>query len=366
MTLTASIDKPNPHPGDQLTLTVTSDTRLHQVSESLVIDGQPPIAMTGSFVDPETVSDPGTTWTTVSDDGTTGVYRATAPQLLGAHTVVVAADGVAVSVLYTVTAPTAPILFGADAANAAGFDAAAKVLGPIALRRLFYSGQLPASYSALNLPVGVNAVVSFKTPGANDIPFAQSCPAGTRVIFHHEPEDADDTYGGDGTKFVAAYTPVYDKLKAANPQLLVGMAAMTFQYNPNNAPIQQQGVDGSFIPPADKVDFYSADNYQNKPSGKGLVNDPAWLGWYKLVKDKGKPLALAEYGMGVNPVGYTVDAWAAQRAASIKADAVYLRTLPGFQLPGAFWLYWYNTGAQGDWRFTDPGCAAAWQAAQVG
>jgi hypothetical protein len=85
------------------------------------------------------------------------------------------------------------------------------------------------------------------------------------------------------------------------------------------------------------------------------------MGWYNLVKDRGKPLVFAEYGVGVNPVGYTADNWSAQRAATMIADKTWIAAHPAFTTL----LYWYNTGARGDWRFTDAASIAAWKVLQT-
>jgi hypothetical protein len=100
------------------------------------------------------------------------------------------------------------------------------------------------------------------------------------------------------------------------------------------------------------------DTYEAKPTGKGLATDAPFMGWYNLVKDRGKPLVFAEYGVGVNPVGYTADNWSAQRAATFKADKLWIAAHPAFDTV----LYWYNTGARGDWRFTDAASVTAWRA----
>jgi hypothetical protein len=248
------------------------------------------------------------------------------------------------------TVPATPsLLTGADTVTGQ-FAAANAAIGPLHAVRLFYSGALPDNYSKVGVPAGVTAFISYKTPSTNTVPFAKSCPPGTRIIFHHEPENE---YNGNGAAFVAQYDQEYTTLKTANPALIVGMAAMSYQYSGG-----RYGQSGSFLPAADHVDFYAVDTYEAKPDGKGLATDAPFMGWYNLVKDRGKPLVFAEYGVGVNPVGYTADNWSAQRAATFKADKLWIAAHPAFDTV----LYWYNTGARGDWRFTDAASVSAWKA----
>jgi hypothetical protein len=249
------------------------------------------------------------------------------------------------AVAWSVTTPM--LLTGADTVTGQ-FSTANSLIGPLHAVRLFYSGALPDDYAKVGVPAGVVAFISYKTPSTNTVPFAKSCPPGTRVIFHHEPENE---YGGNGAAFVAQYNQEYTTLKTANPDLLVGMAAMSYQYAGG-----RYGQSGTFLPPADHVDFYAVDNYESKPTGAGLATDAPFMGWYNLVKGRGKPLVFAEYGVGVNPVG-SADQWSAKRAATMIADRTWLINHPGF----TGLLYWYNTGARGDWRFHDAASITAWK-----
>jgi hypothetical protein len=241
------------------------------------------------------------------------------------------------------------LLTGADTAPGQ-FPAANGRIGPLHAVRLFYSGALPSRYSKLHVPRGVVAFISYKTPSRRTVGFAKSCPSGTRIIFHHEPEN---DYGGNGAAFVAQYDRQYRVLKAANRRLRVGMAAMSYQYAGG-----RHGQSGRFLPPARRVDFYAVDNYEAKPSGKGLAADTPFQHWYRLVRHRGKPLVFAEYGVGVSPVHARADRWSHRRAATLWADRRWLNAHPAFTTV----LYWYNTGARGDWRFRDSRSIAAWRA----
>ncbi len=244
------------------------------------------------------------------------------------------------------------LLTGADTVTGRWTVADAR-LGPLHAVRLFYKGALPASYARVHVPAGVKAFISYKSPSTNTVPFAKSCPPGTRIIFHHEPEN---DYNGNGAAFVAQYDTQYRTLKAANPALIVGMAAMSYQYEGG-----RHGQSGAFLPTASHADFYAVDNYEAKPSGKGLATDTAFQHWYALVKNRGRPLVFAEYGVGVNPVG-APDKWSSRRAATMRADRGWIEAHPGFNAV----LYWYNTGARGDWRFSDGPSIAAWKNLRTG
>ena len=241
------------------------------------------------------------------------------------------------------------LLTGADTATGR-FGAANSRIGPLHAVRLFFPGALPSSYSKLHVPRGVVAFISYKTPSKRTVGFAKSCPPRTRIIFHHEPENE---YHGHGALFVAQYDKQYVTLKSANRKLVVGMAAMSYQYAGG-----RHGQSGSFLPRANRVDFYAVDNYEAKPTGRGLATDTPFQHWYRLVRHRGKPLVFAEYGVGVNRVGARADRWSHQRVATLRADKKWLTAHPAFTAL----LYWYNTGSRGDWRFRDAASIAAWKA----
>lgn len=249
----------------------------------------------------------------------------------------------------TATAATgiSKVRFGANVGSLANWSKDNTEIGPLHAVRVFYSGQLPNTYADMHIPDGVAAWVSYKQHSSHDAAFAKSCPPWTRVIYHHEPEN---DYGPNGAQFVKEYVAEYDEFKAANPIIRFGMAAMTYQYAGG-----RNGQSGTYLPPANKVDFYAADNYEAKPTGKGLATDTEFQNWYNLVKDRGKPVSFAEYGVGVNPIGYTVDKWSALRAQTFKADTVWMQNHSIASL-----LYWYNTGSQGDWKFHDAASLGAW------
>lgn len=266
--------------------------------------------------------------------------------LTGAKTTISASVGV------TPTPPPPPpstMIVGAAPGTMGTLSTTESFTGNLEALRIFYSGGLPASYSALGMPAGKLAYVSYKSASANTVGFAKSCPAGTRIIYHHEPEN---DYSGNGAAFVAEFVAQYAIIKAANPNVIAPMACMTYQYTGGRF-----GQSGSYLPPATHCDEYLCDDYLPKITLGGLGSKPDFQGWYNLVKGRGKPLGFAEYGRGVNPVG-TADQWTTLRPQVMATDRAWIKAHPGFNAL----LYWYFTGAAGDWRFHDAGSKAALQA----
>src|SRR3954454_21345470 len=82
--------------------------------------------------------------------------------------------GCGMSVSHASTVKT--ISFGAHAGTGTAWTTADTLIGPLTNDRIFYPTQLPQSYSDINLPAGVVAWISFKTPSSHDAAFAKSCP----------------------------------------------------------------------------------------------------------------------------------------------------------------------------------------------
>lgn len=237
-----------------------------------------------------------------------------------------------------------PFLVGADTNGPRNHQAVENIIGPLAANRVFYPAGLPSSYGTAGIPLGVRGFISYKAGSANTVPFVSSCPPGTRIIYHHEPEN---DYGADGTKFVQEWQTQKAIVKKANPSVLFGMVGMAYQYDGRNG-------NGTYIP--NGADFYGVDVYTPKPTGAGLAIHTGFQKWRNLVKDSGVPLSVTEYGVGVHPPG--TDNWSTQRALSFHTDNVYLRALGGFDSI----LYWYNSGNAGNWTFKDPASITAWKA----
>lgn len=229
------------------------------------------------------------------------------------------------------------------------FAAADDTVGPVRAERVFFPGELPDTFSgsrADRYPDNVVVYVSYKKPG-NAASFVRSIPDDKkiRLIYHHEPEN---DYGSDGSDFVREFQNEYHTVKNANPAIDMGMAAMTYQYDDH-----RNGQSGSYLPPADSVDFYAADNYQEEIIPEGLAGDPQFQGWYKLVKDRGKELVLTEYGVGATDM----HASGSDRAAVIDRDDRWLTDNGRFST----WIYWDKQGTNHDWTLTDPTSQRAWR-----
>lgn len=226
-------------------------------------------------------------------------------------------------------------------------------VGPVGGMRLFYPAALSTTYDASQLPSGVVPFVSYKTPQTNIASFLKSLPASGRLTFHHEPE-ADYP---SGAAFTGEFDREYQSAKAARSSIPFGMIAGAYQYRAGAGGASQgNGYDGSYLP--SEADFYGFDTYQPKGPLTPLEKDPRFQRWYSLVKDRGKPLYVTEYGRG-DTADHSLDA---ERAALIPVDAAYLRKI-GVQA----WMYWFTSGTTGvNWRFTDQGSIDAWRKVAAG
>lgn len=253
------------------------------------------------------------------------------------------------------------MLVGARVGPDQTFAEVEAVLGDIRAGRVFYTGgdqTLPAAYDphAVGCSPGVLTYVSFNVVDAKTGPYVRSCPSGlVRMIFRHEQELHYPT----GADFVAAYTKAYRTMKAANPDIPVGITSSSYSYRTGG-----NARNGAYLPDPSIVDFYGIDLYQRVLSPAiGLDHYDHFQGWYQLVKDRGRPLAIIEYGRYLAPYPGSPDpAQEAERARIIGHDSRYLASIGGFQA----WLYWYswsnqNDHSKGTWRFTDTASSAAWR-----
>lgn len=240
------------------------------------------------------------------------------------------------------------------------FTAADAEIGPLQDQRIFYPRALPASFIASagdRLPPGVTAIISYKTQNTNVVSFVRSIPANRSVImiFHHEPEHS---YGPNGSRFVAQFDAQSNLIRSVHrSNVRIAMAAGSYQYVDG-----RNGVSGSYLPAPASVDMYLLDYYEPFPDGKGIAKDPEFQNWYRLVKNRGKPLGFAEYGLSSNGTA----AGNATRVATLKADDAWLMA----HGPFAIWSYWWKdsalTTARDSWKFTDPGAIAEWRSIERG
>jgi hypothetical protein len=275
-------------------------------------------------------------------------------RLTAALALVLLAAGIGYTALRPSGKPTrAAIIVGAHAAN---FTAADTTIGPLQDQRIFYPTTLPASFigsAGDRLPAGVTAVISYKTASINVVSFVRSIPADRPVImiFHAEPEHS---YGARGATFVAQFESQSNLIRSVHrANVRIAMAAEAYEYVDG-----RDGVSGSYLPPAGYVDTYLLDYYEPVPTAKGIAKNRKFQAWYRLVKNRGKPLGFAEYGLSSNGTA----AGNARRVATLKADNAWISA----HGPFAIWSYWWQdpatTTGKDNWQFTDPGAIAEWHA----
>lgn len=251
--------------------------------------------------------------------------------------------------------PIAHVIGAYTSGSLTGFTSAEKTIGNLGTTRLFYSGELPASFSGrteAQLPAGVLPVVSYKTPTTNVVSYVKSVTRPLVLIFHHEPENDFST----GSDFVQAFSAQSKLIRSAgNSHVQVATAALGYRYKTGG-----NGVGGAYIPAASDVDIYAIDIYQHQswawPS-QGLANYDQWLNWLSCVKNSGRPLAITEYGIDNTGGGDSA------RNARLKEDAAYLRQT--FHGNLAWFSYWYANTSY-NYQFTDAVTISTWKSIVAG
>jgi hypothetical protein len=221
--------------------------------------------------------------------------------------------------------------------------------------------------------------------------FLAGLPAGQQVImvWWTEPEAA--TFSGcpgatgNGPNFVCYFEQQASAIRQAaaadgvSPQVLVGMNANTYAYDPlletggdesleaDDTGNFQTGTSCSFIPPSSSVDVYLADHYalnatSNLAAGPGERADN-WQDWLACVLPNNKPIGLAEYGLNPN------DSDPSGTASAITADRSYLAALPAStHEETAMWALWDSAASRGtaNWAIDDERAAVGrWRAAET-
>jgi hypothetical protein len=256
-------------------------------------------------------------------------------------------------------------------ARAVHWAKANSIIGPLADQRIYCKHALPAKYrgsACSKLPAGVWCIISYHRATTNVTRYVSSIPARRNVviIFDHEPEHPGRWKSG--AAFVAAFDRQFALIRRAAGRaanVRVAMAADTYQYGGKG--YGRRGIGCSFIPPASAVvNYYYADNYEPMPTGQGLATDPKWLNWLNCVKNRGRRIGLAEYGLGsCNGT--------AKRVATLQADAAYLSSkvpaITGFR--AQLWSYFWSghgtkPGSCNDGQFTDPAMISAWRSIKAG
>jgi Glycine-rich domain len=285
-------------------------------------------------------------------------------------------------ITYTSTGGTPPSP-PARAAQLVGFDvepgtwaAANSVIGPGDTHRIFYSGQLPATFDGDGTPSNITCVVSYKTQNTNVAAYVNSVPSNRNVvlIYHHEPEN-DYT---SGATFVSEFKTQSTLIRAqGKSNVKVAMCAEAYAYR-NGGPSDVAA--GNYLAGLGSyVDMFTVDVYQGSGgfaawdwSSAGLANFDQWLNWVTLVTSASvvgtvQPLGISEYGVD-DPVGDTA------RHDRINLDWSYL--LSAFTIGGAsaisayplqMWCYWWidKTGDPNPSKFTDAATITLWQSIEA-
>ena len=250
------------------------------------------------------------------------------------------------------------------------FQDADRLMGPLRMRRSFPSLASWGTVVAADKAAGYKSFVSAQVPGGDYAGVAagkydaqitsavRGLPAGTHVTMNHEPEN-----DVPGAVFVEMFRRFYRVAKAANPDVRIGPAHLTYGWR-NGAVGNAGNNTGTQAPQEWNVgdayrDFTAADTYS--VTGQALETDPQFRAWYNFFSSvSAKPLGIAEYGQYAVPPGQTRDAaLEARRAGLIARDAAWLAAQPQFT---AMWLVWNGSGAQGNWKLRDRDSIDAWKA----
>lgn len=236
---------------------------------------------------------------------------------------------------------------------ASDFTTANAAIGPAQVDKIFYTTTLPTTYSGsvcAMLPVNVTCLITYKTMTTNVTAFVQSIPAGRSVImvFWQEPEAHSFSFAGltGGPAFVAEFENQSALIRsaAANaPNITVAMDGSDFQYDPGAS--NDLGAACQFIPPAQYVDLYLIDKYEQTASGGNLAagmsaNAAEWTDWLGCAAAQQKPIGIAEYGLNCGDAG-TAAPNNLTTSQGMAADNTYLAGEPD-GLPVLMWAYWYN------------------------
>jgi hypothetical protein len=221
--------------------------------------------------------------------------------------------------------------------------------------------------------------------------FLAGLPAGQQLIMVWWPAPEAASFSGcpgaagNGPNFVCYFEQQASEIRQAaaadgvSPQVLVGMNANTYAYDPisdtepgewlegDDSGNSEAGTSCSFIPPSSSVDVYLSDHYavnasSNLAAGPGERADN-WQDWLACVLPKNKPIGLAEYGLNPN------DSDPSGTASAIAADTSYLAALPATAHEEmAMWALWDSaaTGTTTNWAIDDESRAVgAWQVAET-
>ncbi|GAB2627051.1 hypothetical protein Aab01nite_80160 [Paractinoplanes abujensis] len=258
----------------------------------------------------------------------------------------------------------------------AGFLDERTHLGDLGVRRVFASaGQVPpADAIDCHTMFGATLWYSFKTSCAPVSVAAGLCdteiqnialamPPGSLLTYFHEPED-DMT----GTQFVNAFIRAYQVAKAVNAAVSVVPVHMSYQWRPGSSGVTNNGTGGDrevrdWIVPPQYADAYAFDLYWqastrgSEPDNPVSVgSDPRMTRWYNAFSGRGRPLALAEWGID-DDLGVRASRGPAIRASRTWLTARDFRIVNYWQMDN--WYLGATTVPAG--AYPDPDGVAAYQ-----
>lgn len=236
-------------------------------------------------------------------------------------------------------------------------------------RRTFNSG-MPTTDSTGNAAQGNVSVLSVKAnvPGAatgtSDAAFttlAAAMPAGSYLIFYHEPENDVAQGSFTATQWVQAQQHFYDACKAGNPNVIVGQSHMAFQWGSGMSSTSNPDL---WVVGA-KTDFVAVDAYlmEFQTGFTNIKDEPRFLRWFNWAKTLGKPLGFTELGAvrkyETNPgTGFTYTApYTGDQTAAFLSNSVPWAIDNGFKFT-FYWNAWHAdfSGAgttANPWHFRD-------------
>lgn len=195
--------------------------------------------------------------------------------------------------------------------------------------------------SAADLAAGGSAMVSFKIDPAevlakkwgDKLAEVGRWTAGRRIVlvYWHEPEDDHQ-----GKTFAPAFNMVRAALKNGNPDLLVGWAAMAYQWYSTRGYTNDVGAWQQIIADLYLLDAYSGQSFR---ADCILPEHPGFVRWYNTIiaPYPGRVWGVAERGITAGE----------SRAATWKRELEWLLTDPVGQQCAAY-IVWNTGGTEGN------------------
>lgn len=195
--------------------------------------------------------------------------------------------------------------------------------------------------SSADIAAGGSAMVSFKLDPtevlagkwADKLVEVGKWTIGRRLslVYWHEPED-----DFKGRTFAGAFNMVRAALKKGNPDLLVGYAAMAYQWSRTDGYTNDVGSWQSIMADLYLLDVYSGQSFR---ADCIVPEHPGFVRWYKAIIEPypGRKWGIAERGITAG----------SSRAATWKRELDWLRSDPVGKACSAY-LVWNTGGTEGN------------------